>query len=78
MGFLEKITGIGKKREEVELPETQKVEITAETATIENVRAKIDLLLTQLESLRIQQQALNERIIQIEKMIQELYRMAKS
>lgn len=53
-------------------------EITAEMATAENVKARMDLVLAQMDSLRMQYEAMNERIVAIERMIKELYDMAKS
>lgn len=77
-GFLRR-----KKKEEplpeVELPpEVEKPKVSAETTTAENVKAKMDLILTQMDSLRTQYENLNERIIAIERMIKEMYDMAKS
>lgn len=51
---------------------------TAESASIENVKARMDLVLTQMDSLRVQLDTLNGRVANIEKMIRELYDMAKS
>jgi hypothetical protein len=83
MGIFSKIKGIFRRKKEEPLPELEKLklpkpEITTETATIENVKAKMDLVLTQLDSLRTQYEAMNERVITIEKMLKELYTMAKS
>jgi hypothetical protein len=85
MSFLDRIGKIFGKREE-RLPEPvipsamepTKFETTAESATIDNVKAKMDLVLTQLDSLRVQYQVLNEKVTTMEKILQELYKMAKS
>lgn len=83
MGIFSRFKGIFRRKKEEPLPEIEKLpilkpEVTAETATIENVKAKMDLVLTQLDSLRAQYEAINERIITIERMLKELYSMAKS
>ena len=51
--------------------------ITAEATTTENVKAKMDLLLTQLESLNVRYETLNQRLANVERMIQEIYVIAK-
>jgi hypothetical protein len=84
MSILNRIIGIFGKREEklpepeIPLTETPKFDITPEIATIENVRTKMDLVLTQLDSLRVQYQVLNEKVTNMERILQELYKMAKS
>lgn len=47
-------------------------------ANAENVKAKMDLVLTQIQSLNVRQETLNERLNRIEKMIEEIYRIAKA
>jgi hypothetical protein len=78
----EKLKGIfGRKKEEPlpsmgsTLPPLPKV--TAEETSTENMRAKMDLLLTQLESLNVRYETLNQRMQNIEKMVQEIYVIAK-
>ncbi len=85
--FFSKITGIFSRKKRTEdllkdlppspspLPVTS---VTAETATAENVKARMDLVLTQMDSLRVQYETMNERVSNIEKMLKELYDMAKS
>lgn len=51
---------------------------TAESTNVENVKARMDLVLTQMDSLRVQLETLNNRVVNIERMIRELYDMAKS
>jgi len=51
--------------------------ITGE-ANAENVKAKMDLVLTQIQSLNVRYETVNERLDRIEKMIQEIYRIAKA
>ncbi|MEM7825510.1 MAG: hypothetical protein QW412_01460 [Candidatus Aenigmatarchaeota archaeon] len=53
-------------------PLPPKPEPTLESSSIENVRAKVDLLLTQIDSLKTQYETLNERIKNIEQMVQEI------
>ncbi|MEM5808148.1 MAG: hypothetical protein QW818_03385 [Candidatus Aenigmatarchaeota archaeon] len=47
-------------------------------STNENLKAKVDLMLTQIDSLKIEYEAINQRIQNIERMVRELYAMAKS
>ncbi len=47
-------------------------------ASSENLKAKVDLMLTQIDSLKIEYEAINQRIQNIERMVRELYAMAKS
>lgn len=47
-------------------------------ASSENLKAKVDLMLTQIDSLKIEYEAINQRIQNIERMVKELYTMAKS
>lgn len=44
----------------------------------ENLKAKVDLMLTQIDSLKIEYEAINQRIQNIERMVREIYAMAKS
>lgn len=44
----------------------------------ENFSAKVDLMMAQMDSMRIQYESINERVTQIEKMVKELLDMAKS
>jgi hypothetical protein len=44
----------------------------------ENMKAKMDLVLTQIQSLNVRYETLNERLQRIEQMIQEIYRIAKA
>ena len=53
-------------------------EVTSETVTTENVKAKMDLVLAQVDSLRTQYEALNQRTQTIESMVREIYNLAKS
>ncbi len=59
------------------LPEIPR-SVTSETTTIENVKAKMDLVLSRMESLMTEQEVLNQKIVNIERMVKELYAMAKS
>ena len=47
-------------------------------ASSENLKAKVDLMLAQIDSLKIEYEAINQRIQNIERMVRELYAMAKS
>lgn len=46
-------------------------------ASQENMKAKIDLMMTQVESIRLQNENLNERLVQIEKMMRQLLELSK-
>lgn len=73
----ERLKKIFRRKEELPpVPEIPKT-VTAETTTAENMRAKMDLLLTQLESLNVRYETLNQRLANVERMIQEIYAMAK-
>jgi hypothetical protein len=65
--------GIFRRKEKEEKPE-----ITLESASFENLMAKLKLVLTEMDSLRTEFGILNERVKNIEKMVKELYSMAKS
>lgn len=49
-----------------------------ESISLENLKAKIDLMLVQIDSLKIEYESINQRIQNIERMTKELYMMAKS
>lgn len=55
-----------------------KVNLNAGEANVENVKAKMDLVLTQIQSLNVRYETFNERLDRIEKMIAEIYRIAKA
>jgi hypothetical protein len=48
-----------------------------EAAGIENVRAKMDLVLTQLESVNIRMDTFGQRLERLERMVQEIWTIAK-
>ena len=72
------------KRKKDELPpipslEPPKVVPTPfESTNIENIRAKMDLILTQIDSMRVQNETLSERIRNIEKISEEILKIAKT
>lgn len=51
--------------------------MTMESATTDNMKAKMDLLVTQVEALNVRYETLNERLQNIERMVQEIYMIAK-
>lgn len=69
MGILDRIFR-RKKEEPLPVPEIPKPELTTETVTIENVKAKMDSIAIQLDTL-------NTRIDQMERMVREIYVIAK-
>ena len=79
MGILSRFI---KKKEPTPLPELPKAEvkpeIKPEDTTIANVKAKMDLILTQMDSLRAQYATLTTKIEKMEKILDELYKMAQS
>lgn len=80
MGIFSKIKEkFGRKKEEpVEIPEISEEAPRLEPASLENMKAKMDLILTQMESLRIQNETLNERLKIIEKLLIEIRKLATS
>ena len=85
MGFLSRLFKPFKKNESVpEVPvETLPEAIPSsfgmtEDSTIENIKAKMDLIATHFDTLKTQYEVLNEKISVIEKMVKEMYHMAKS
>lgn len=49
-----------------------------ENVSSENMKAKIDLVMTQLDSLKIQYESINQRLIQIESMVREIHQSSRS
>ena len=78
------IFGRGKKKEPAQEFATQPpasqpyASYSPEATATENLKAKVDLMLTQVDSLKIEYEAINQRIQNIERMVRELYAMAKS
>jgi len=58
-------------------PPTDLPKMTGE-ANAENVKAKMDLVLIQMQSMNVRYETLNSRLERIEQMIQEIYRIAKA
>jgi len=81
MGILSRIF----RRKKEEVPEPEEVpESTLGTVTVENVKAKMDLVLTrfekintQIDSLRVQNETLSERIKNIERLVTEIRSFCK-
>ena len=44
----------------------------------DNTNARVDLMAAQMDSLKIEYEAINQRIANIERMVKEIYAMAKS
>ena len=85
MGIFSGLLGIFKRKQPEmpaeALPEEMPfsaLEMDQETTTIENLKAKIDLIATHFDTLKTQYEVLNEKISAIEKMVKEMYRMSKS
>jgi hypothetical protein len=51
--------------------------VTPEATDMGNIKVKMDLLLTQLESLNVRYETLNQRMANLERMVQEIYAIAK-
>jgi len=60
------------------LPSLTRREVTMESAGMDNIKSKIDLMTTQMENLNIKYETLNQKIEQMQRMISEIYRIAKS
>ncbi len=79
------IFGRGKSREPVQdqLPPLPPSDIPpsqfqpSDVAT-NNLKSKIDLMLSQVDSMKVEYDAINQRLQTIERMVRELYMMAKS
>lgn len=69
-----------KRKKEIPLPPVppSKPPTSLESTTMGNVKAKMDLILTQIDSLRVQNETLNKRIENIEKSVTEILKIAKS
>jgi len=52
--------------------------ISGDSTMMENVKSKMDLVLTQLDSIRTDYQIMNERVSKIENILKEIYELAKS
>ncbi len=74
MGFLDRFR---KKREEpLPLPEIPAPDM-AERTSAENVKAKMDLVMMQLDSLNVKFETITARLDRIEKTMDEIYVIAK-
>ena len=49
-----------------------------EPHVVENLRTKMELILSQIDTLKAKNDTMNEKIEQIEKMVKEIYEIAKS
>ncbi len=84
MGIFSKMKGIFRRKKEEpieelpEIPEEKALETSLEPATLENLKAKMDLILTQMESLKIQNETLIERLKIIERLLIEIRKLAVS
>jgi predicted transcriptional regulator len=78
LGLIRKIFRKEKTEVSTDLPAPEKIKEEVSKSETQNLRARIDLLVTQIESLRVQYESLNTKIGEIEKMLRELYQMAKS
>lgn len=72
------IFSIFRKKKDEPLPVLPTRELTPELVASDNMKAKMDLVLAQIDSLKTQFDALNQRTQTIETMVRELYNMAKS
>jgi len=67
-----------KRKKEEPVVEIPKEPPTPEVASRENLKAKMDLILTQMDSLRVQNETLAERVKNVERGIAEVLEIAKS
>lgn len=72
MGIFSRLKFWKKKEEPLPVPPEIKREVTPESARIENVKARMDLILTQIDSLRVQNETLSERVKNIERLVTEI------
>lgn len=85
MGIFSGLFGIFKRKTPAVLVEDSPedmplsaLEISQEETTIDNIKAKMDLMATNFDTLKTQYEILNQKISAIEKMVKEMYQMAKS
>ena len=84
MGIFSGLFGIFKKRtpampiESTEDMPLSALEVNQEETTIDNIKAKMDLMATNFDTLKTQYEILNQKISAIERMVKEMYEMSKS
>ncbi len=85
MSFFSRIFGIFRKKKSESLPDLPPTSNLPPMSTpmpfnepADTSKAKMDLIAAQMDSLRLQYDTLNERVLQIEKMVKELLDIAKS
>jgi hypothetical protein len=71
------VDGITPDYQQPYIPPVNQPSYPSDVAT-ENLKAKVDLMLTQVDSLKLEYEAINQRIQNIERMVREIYTMAKS
>lgn len=84
MGIFSSLLGIFKKRESQEVPTgvveespLSALDASQEYLTMDNLKAKMDLIATHFDTLKTQYEVLNEKVSSIEMMVKELYEMSK-
>lgn len=80
MGIFSKLNIFKKKEKPVEDIEAEISKMKSPTAmepSAENIHAKMDLVATKLESLGVKYDTLNSRLDRIEKILNEIYAIAK-
>jgi len=75
------------KQQNLELPEDLRKDLASkppayqfqqvETAGADNMRAKLDLVVTQMESMNIRLETMNQRMERLERMLQEIWAIAR-
>lgn len=78
MGILSRLKFWKRKKKEAVPVEMHRLPPTPEVASMENIKAKMDLIQTEIDSLRVQNETLNERIKNMEKNVTEILGIAKS
>ena len=75
----------GRRKEREESLSPEPAQVTAQPratlptdTTLENLKAKIDMMMAQVDSLKLEYDAMNQRMQNMERMIREIYMIAKS
>jgi hypothetical protein len=67
-----------KETPKIEVPPTPEIPLEKKEEKREEKKPEIEVLLAKIDALRFQYEALNEKISNIEKMVKEIYEIAKA